>query len=231
MVMERDSIPRMNAEGRARRMSYGQYVAAAYYPVVIVEILPDGGKIQRTAALPEPVAAVEPVGQMAQNRKPAKKPVSVKPGRKCAICGSELGRYQRKYCSDDCARKAAKAQYAAKERKPYVSTAKREDRPCAVCGKLMIQVAGKKKYCSADCKQAGTRELQKAYRAQYDEPKARYCQICGVRIEGNRWKYCDNCAGAEEVLERRREYHREYKRKQARTEAVQAWENEEDVHK
>ena len=59
MVMERGSIGPVNAEARARGMSYGQYVGAVYYPVVIVEVLPDGGEIQRTAAVPEAVAPVE----------------------------------------------------------------------------------------------------------------------------------------------------------------------------
>ena len=152
MRMERGSIPLVNAQGRARGMSYGQYVGAVYYPVVIVEVLPDGGEIQRTAAVPE---AARPVATVAAAQEVRKKPVSKKEGRKCVICGGELGPYQRKYCSDDCSRQAAKERYDSAERKPYVSAAKREDRPCAVCGKLMVQVTGQKKYCSAKCSRLG----------------------------------------------------------------------------
>lgn len=204
MRMERDSIPRINAQARARGMSYGQYVGAVYYPVVIVEELPDGGRIERSAAVPEIVRAVEP---MAQIEKPAKKPVSVKPGRKCVICGNELGRFQRKYCSDDCSRKAAKVQYDAKGRKPYVSTAIREDRPCAMCGKMMIQVTQQKRYCSAACNAARSVELNRAFRERHrSTPKLRICQVCGRGIDGTGIKYCSACA-AEERRRRWRENH------------------------
>lgn len=223
-MMERGSIAPVNAQARARGMSYGEYVAAVYYPVVIVEVLPDGGEIQRTAAVPEAAVPVEAV-QVAQE--PRKKPVAKKEGRKCVICGGELGPYQRKYCSDECSRKAVKERYDSKERKPYVSTAKREDRACAVCGKLMVQVVGNKKYCSAECNRVGTRDLQKAYRAAYDKPKERYCQICGIRIEGTRWKYCTNCAGAGSE-DHKRAYQKEYRRRKAREAAIAAFENQED---
>lgn len=228
-MMERGSIAPVNAEGRARGMSYGEYVAAVYYPVVIVEVQADGKEIRRTAAVPEAVAgAAVTVAQEVRKAGPEKKPVNKKAGRKCVICGGELSRYQRKYCSDECGQVAAKERYDSKERKLYISTAKREDRACAVCGKLMVQVAGNKKYCSAECNRVGTRDLQKAYRAANEEPKERYCQICGIRIEGTRWKYCDNCAGAESER-RMREYQRNYKRKKAKEAAFAAWENQEDA--
>ena len=214
----------MNAQARARGMSYGQYVAACYYPVVIVEVLPDGGEIQRTAAVPEAVAPVEAV-QVAQ--KVRKKPVVKKAGRKCVICGGELGPYQRKYCSDDCSRKAVKERYDSKERKPYVSTAKRADRACAVCGKLMVQVVAQKKYCSAECNRLGVQALQKDHRERNKEVKERYCLICGIRIRGNRWKYCDNCGGAASSAVKKA-YQREYRQRKAKEAAIAAFENQED---
>lgn len=197
MVMERGSIAPVNAEARARGMSYGQYVGAAYYPVVIVEVLPDGSEIRRTAAVPEAVdGAAVTVAPAVRKAGPEKKPVSKKAGRKCVICGGELSQYQRKYCSDECDRVAAKERYASKAQKAYVSTAKREDRPCAVCGKLMVQVLGNKKYCSDECNRLGTRALQREYRERTAPKQERYCQICGIRIEGAERKYCRNCAGA-----------------------------------
>ena len=224
MVMERGSIAPVNAEARSRGMSYGQYVSAVYYPVAIVEVQADGKEIRRTAAVPEAVAPVEAVAAPQEVRK---KPVSKKEGRKCVICGGELGRYQRKYCSDDCSRKAVKERYDSKERKTYVSTAKREDRPCAVCGKLMVQVTGQKKYCSAECNRLGVQTLNKAYREQNKEVKERYCQICGIRIGGTRWKYCDNCAGAGSEGHKRT-YQREYRRRKAKEAAIAAFENQGD---
>ena len=227
MVRERGSIALVNAQARARGMSYGQYVAARYYPVVIVEVLADGKEIRRTAAVPEAVT-VEPVAVRPDERKgQQKKPVSKKEGRKCVICGGPLSQYQRKYCSDECDRKAAKERYDSKERKPYISTAKREDRPCAVCGKLMVQVVAQKKYCSAACNRLGVRALNKAYWEQNREVKERYCQICGIRIRGNRWKYCDNCGGAASSAVKKA-YNREYKRRKAKEAAIAAFENQED---
>lgn len=229
-MMERGSIAQVNSEARARGLSYGQYVAAVYYPVVIVEVLPDGGEIQRTAAAPEAVT-VEPVAVRPDERKgQQKKPVSKKEGRKCVICGGLLSQYQRKYCSDECDRVAAKERYDSKARKAYVSTAKREDRPCAVCGKLMVQVLGGKKYCSEECKRLGTRAVQRAYRAAHEEPKERYCQNCGIRIEGAKRKYCGNCAGAVKY-EKPEGYWKEYNVKRgekAREAAIAAFENQED---
>lgn len=225
MVMERGSIAPVNAQARSRGMSYGQYVGAVYYPVVIVEVLPDGGEIQRTAAVPE---AVQPVATVTAPQEVRKKPVAKKEGRKCVICGGELGRYQRKYCGDDCSEKAVKAQYAAKERKPYVSTAKREDRACAVCGKLMVQVVAQKKYCSAGCNRLGVQALNKAYWERNREVKERHCQICGIRIGGTRWKYCDNCAGAGSE-DHKRAYQREYRRRKTKEAAIAAFENQEDA--
>lgn len=222
--MERNSIAPVNAQARARGMSYGQYVGAVYYPVVIVEVQSDGKEIRRTAAVPEAVQIVAPV---AAAQEPRKKPVSKKEGRKCVICGGELGRYQRKYCSDECSRKAVKERYDSQERKPYVSTAKREDRPCAVCGKLMVQVMAQKKYCSAACNRLGVQALLKDYRERNKEVKERYCQICGIRIGGAGWKYCDNCGGAASSAVKKA-YNREYKRRKAKEAAIAAFENQED---
>lgn len=231
MVMERGNIARVEAEARARRMSYGQYVGARYYPVVIVEVLPDGGEIQQTAAVPEAVdGAAVTVAPAARKAGPEKKPVSKKAGRKCVVCGGELSQYQRKYCSEECDRVAAKERYASKARKAYVSTAKREDRPCAVCGKLMVQVVGNKKYCSAECDRLGTRALQREYRERTAPKQERFCQICGIRIEGERRKYCGNCAGAVKY-EKPDGYWKEYNFKRgekAREAAFAAFENQED---
>ena len=215
MEMERNSIAEVNAAARSRRMSYGQYVGAAYYPVTIVQVMPDGSRILRTAPVPEPVMAERPVGVTEKPRK--ERPAKPKKERQCVVCGKVLGRYQRKYCSDDCCRKATQKRYAEKERKPYVSTALREDRPCAVCGKMMIQVTRQKKYCSVICNAAGTVANQRRYREANFQ--ARYCQICGERIEGQGIKYCASCAEYDRKR-RRREYDRNKRRKKASAESA-----------
>lgn len=201
MEMERGSIAEENAQARARGLSYGQWVGAVYYPVTILQVLPDGGRIIRTAAVPEPVM---PVVLAEEPKEKAKKPVSVKPERKCIICGRVLGQYQRKYCSDECDRKAAKERYAAQKHKPYVSTAIREDKPCAVCGKMMLQVTRQQRYCSPECHAEGKRRLQRDYRqASAQEPKARFCRVCGTQIEGRGIKYCTRCAASENARRQR----------------------------
>ena len=209
MKMERGSIATENAQARARDMSYGQWVGAKYYPVTILQVLPDGAMNLRTAAVPEPVMPMVPVEEP---KKKAKKPANRKPERKCVVCGGVLGQYQRKYCSDECDRKAQKERYAAKERKPYVSTAAREDRPCAVCGNMMLKALRQQRYCSPACKAEGTRQIQLAYKqANGQGPKVRICRVCGIRIEGKGIKYCTKCAAAENARRSR-------ERKRARTE-------------
>ena len=52
-TMARDSIGAMALEGLKRGMSYGQYVAARYYPVRICQVQADGNTILRSAAVPE----------------------------------------------------------------------------------------------------------------------------------------------------------------------------------
>ena len=84
-----------------------------------------------------------------------------------------------------------------------------------------------KKYCSTACNRLGAQALNKAYREQNREVKERYCQICGIRIEGTRWKYCDNCAGAGSE-EHKRAYQRDYRRRKAEEAAIAAFENQED---
>lgn len=215
MEMERGSTAEVNAAARSRRMSYGQYVGAVYYPVTILQVMPDGSRILRTAPVPEPVAVAEPVVREAPKVRTVR--AKQKPERKCAVCGNVLGRYQRKYCSDECSRKPTQKRYAEKERKPYVSTAVREDRPCAVCGKMMLQVTRPKKYCSVICNAAGTVANQRRYREANFQ--ARYCQICGERIEGQGIKYCAACAKYDRKR-RRREYDRNKRRKKAPAESA-----------
>lgn len=207
--MERGTISELALEGQKRDMSYGQYVAARYYPVTVVEKLPDGGEIVRSAALPPIVPGWErvkdrflrrvgdgPVKRSGAQKKP-------KPGRKCVVCGEVLGPYQRKYCGDGCRVKGLEDK--GRNENGY-KPAKRVDRPCAVCGKLMRGVLEQQKYCGPQCRMLGNYRKQREWAAANPpEKKERYCQVCGIRIpDGGGYKYCPNCV----VVERNRDRHR-----------------------
>ena len=195
MEMERNSIAEANAAARSRGMSYGQYVGAAYYPVTILQVMPDGSRILRTAPVPEPVMAERPLGvDPVERPRKEKKPAKPKKERQCVVCGKVLGRYQRKYCSDGCEDQVKKARYKAAPRGPYVSTAVREDRPCAICGRVMAQVTQGKKYCCPDCKAEAGRRQQREY--QKKNAVARYCTVCGDEIQGLGRIYCSKCTRA-----------------------------------
>ena len=223
MKMDRDSIPQMNALGRARGMSYGEYVAAAYYPVVILEELPGGEQVERWASLPHAQGAPEMPAE--PRRRPEKKPVSKAPGRKCAVCGAELKPNQRKFCSDECKTKEGKRRYYERNRYKYVA-AERSDKPCAVCGNLMTGAIRGKKYCSEACRRTAQLQIQAEHRrARAKQRPPRYCQLCGVQVEGAVRKYCPNCSGVDE--EQKREYQRNYKRRMAKVRA--AARNKEDA--
>ena len=181
----------------------------------LLQVMPDGSRILRAAPVPEPVMAERPVGVTEKPRK--EKAAKPKKERQCVVCGKVLGRYQRKYCSDGCEDKVKKERYKAAPRGPYVSTAVREDRPCAVCGKMMLQVTQGKKYCCPDCRAEGLRQGQRRYREANFQ--ARYCQICGERIEGQGIKYCASCAEYDRKR-RRREYDRNKRRKKASAESA-----------
>ena len=207
-MMERGTISEMALEGQKRGMSYGQYVAARYYPVTVVQVLPDGGEIVRSAALPPIVPGWEKARERMRRRvgdgvcrssKPQKKP---KAGRQCVVCGEILGRYQRKYCGDGCRVKLMEAQ--GRNDKSY-KLAKRVEKPCAVCGKLMREVLPSQKYCGQQCRSIGSHRKQREWAAAHpEEKKERYCRVCGIRIEGSAYKYCPNCA----VVERNRDRHK-----------------------
>ena len=169
-------------------------MGAAYYPVTIVQVMPDGSRILRTAPVPEPVMAERPVGADPAERTRKEKPPKPKKERQCVVCGRVLGRYQRKYCSDGCEDQVKKERYKAAPRGPYVSTAVREDRPCAICGKMMTQVTRDRKYCSPDCRDEGLRRGQREYREQHAAPK--YCTVCGDEIQGLGRIYCSKCTRA-----------------------------------
>lgn len=195
--MERGTISEMALEGQKRGMSYGQYVAARFYPVTVVQVLPDGGEIVRSAALPPIVPGWEKARERMRRRvgdgvcrssKPQKKP---KAGRKCVVCGESLGPYQRKYCADGCRIKHMEAQ--GRNDKGYKKT-QRVDKPCAICGKLMRGVLPTQKYCGPQCRLLGNHRKQREWAAANPpEKKERYCQVCGIRIEDGGYKYCPNC--------------------------------------
>ena len=194
--MERGTISEMGLEGKKRGMSYGQYVAARYYPVMIVEKLPDGGQLVRRAALPPVVRGWEEAIDRHRRRSVdgpvrSNRPKKEKPGRKCVVCGEPLGQYQRKYCGDGC--RVKKLQAEGRGSKGY-KKAPRVDRPCAVCGKLMRGVLEQTRYCGPQCRMIGNYRRQREWQAAHPvEPEVRYCRVCGIRIEDNGYKYCPNC--------------------------------------
>lgn len=204
--MVRDSISELALEGAKRGMSYGQYVAARYYPVTVAERLPDGAVILRTAALPPMVPGWEKARERMRRRGvdgPVKnnRPKKEKAPRLCVVCGEPLGRYQRKYCGDGCRVKGVAAQG---RRANGYKKAPRVDRPCAVCGKLMRGVLKQQKYCGPMCRSIGSGNLQRAWHTAHpEEKKERYCQVCGIRIEGSAYKYCPNCVVAERARQNR----------------------------
>lgn len=194
--MERGTISALALEGQQRRMSYGQYVAARFYPVTVVEELPDGGEIVRRAALPPIVPGWEQARERMRRRSVdgpvrSNQPKKEKPGRKCVVCGEALGRYQRKYCGTGCQAKSMAAQ--GRSAKGYRKVT-RVDKSCEVCGQLMQGVLPTQKYCCRRCREIGNYRKQREWLAAHPvEPEARYCRVCGIRIEDNGSKYCPNC--------------------------------------
>lgn len=196
--MVRDSISELDLEGQKRGMSYGQYVAARFYPVTVVEELPDGGKIVRSAALPPVVPGWEEEFDRRRRRSvdgPVKtnRPRKGKPARLCVVCGGELGPNQRRYCSDDC--RVQKMMAEGRSEKGYMLVT-RVDKTCIVCGKPMQGVLGLQKYCSPKCRNQNKYRAMRGWReANPTEREPRYCQVCGIRIEDGGHKYCRNCRG------------------------------------
>lgn len=207
--MERGSIDEQALEGLKRGMSYGRYVAARFYPVEIVQFAPDGAKTVRSAPVPEVTPGWEETA--ARHRKRSvdgpcrsveKKAVEEKKLRYCVVCGEQLRGKYRKYCSEECRKEAKKSRPPAPSH--YVPV-DRQDRPCKVCGKLMIQPARDQSYCSPECRKTANREKSRLWQqAHRPERKPRICTVCGQEIEGSGIKYCAECAEAE-IARRNRE--------------------------
>ncbi len=208
-MMERGTISEQAVQGRMRGMSYGQYVAARFYPVTVERPLPDGGVIRREQALPPLLPGAEELAAACCNRGTAGSERAAKRKKEvvrryCVVCGGLLRGNYRKYCSEEC-REAAKKERAV----PPVSraTAVREDKPCAVCGAVMYGAVRGKRYCGPECRKVGTARLQREYREAHPEPrKPRFCRICGVRIEGSGLKYCSGCTKAETARRNRERF-------------------------
>ena len=198
--MERGSADAVALEATARNTTYGQWVAARYYPVVIVQELPDGSRVERRAALPEVVDGWEEKiqrhrrrsvdGPCRSNRPPAPPKAAV---RRCAACGRGLGRYQRKYCSEEC-----RADWIKKEKGvdlKGVRISVRVDKPCAVCGRMIEKATASQKYCSGECRRIGLKKTQQEWhQAHPPAPRPpRFCG-CGAEITTGGWKYCAECA-------------------------------------
>ena len=205
--MERGTISELALEGQKRGMSYGQYVAARFYPVTVVQVLPDGGEIVRSAALPPIVPGWEKARERMRRRGVdgpirTNKPKKEKP--LCVVCGKELGPYQRKYCSEECREEAKRERPAPAS--VYLPVM-REDKPCAICGRMMHQATRNQRYCSEECQRLGTAKKSREWAAAHrQEPEKRYCQLCGGALEGRQRKYCPSCAKAERARRHREVY-------------------------
>lgn len=226
--MERDSIPLQKARARARGMSYGQYVAARYYPVVIVEPVAGGEHIVHRAAVPEvlpgrrePVQRNGGADRSGGAEDPAQKEGT---GRKCAVCGVELEEGKRTYCGEVCKKKAASQRYNQRKKAGQIKLPPKlvlEPRECAVCGQRFEPVTRHQKYCGQACSLRALREGNRLRWVAEKElkPKKR-CIACGAELSGRQIKYCAGCS----IREKNRQ-NRERNRKEA---AITAFENQED---
>lgn len=206
--MERGTICEMDLQGRIRGMSYGQYVAAKYYPVTVVEELPGGGEIVRRAALPEVLPGYEETAARIRSADAPARPKKPKRERLCAVCGSSLPEGKKKYCSEECKEEAAEDR--KRRRRAAGIPAERVDKPCTVCGRIMRQVLKAHVYCSPECRRLGNNRRQREWNARNaSAPKApRHCRICGTAIEGGGYKYCPDCAAAENARRNRERWKR-----------------------
>ena len=223
--MARDSIGEMALEGLKRGMSYGQYVAARYYPVRIHQVQADGSTILRSAAVPEVLPGWEETVARRRSRcvdgkgrrRRAKKPEpqqaeKAATGRKCAVCGAELGSGQRLYCGEVCKKKASSQRYYQRKKAGLVKLPPRVERvtrECGVCGKSFETAMPMQKYCGAECsKRAQYAGNKLRWLAELEQRPKKHRIACGVELEGRAQKYCPTCAKAE-----RARYQRERNRK------------------
>ena len=200
--MERGSIPLQKARARARGMSYGQYVAAAYYPVVIVEPVAGGELIVHRAAVPEVLPGRREPGRrkVGADRSggaadPAQKEGT---GRKCAVCGGSLEEGQRTYCGEVCKKKAASQRYYQRKKAGKIKLPPRvvyERRVCAVCAQEFEPVQKHQRYCCKACSQRALHEgnRQRWEKEKLQQPK-KHCIACGAELVGRQIKYCAGCS-------------------------------------
>lgn len=218
--MARGSIGAMALEGLKRGMSYGQYVAARYYPVRICQVQADGSTILRSAAMPEVLPGWEETvarrrsrcvdGKVRRSR--AKKPKPEKAeqaatGRKCAVCGAELGSGQRLYCGEVCKKKASSQRYYQRKKAGLVKLPPRVERvtrECGVCGRSFETAMPHQKYCGAECSERARYVGNKLrWLAELEQRPKKHCIACGVELVGRQIKYCTVCADRERARQNR----------------------------
>lgn len=213
-MMPRDSVAMMELEGRKRGMSYGQYVAAAYYPVIIVEPV-EGGENIRRAKLPPVMPEWEEAERLMRSwdadgkgRKASgsKKAPAVDRMRTCAECGQEFEgtSHNSKYCGEECRRRATSRQYRERKRGGLVrqQKAQRKVRECGMCGRAFETANPLQKYCGAECSAQATRIGNRLrWLAEFEQRPKKHCMVCGRELQVRQIKYCADCA----IVERKRQ--------------------------
>lgn len=200
--MERDSIPLQKARAAARGMSYGQYVAARYYPVVIVEPVAGGEPIVHRAAVPEVLPGRREPGRRnggADRSGGAEEPEQKKrTGRKCAVCGGEMDPGKKLYCSEECKKKASSKRYYQRKKDGLVKLPPRMpvvEKECAVCGRKFRTAMRHQKYCGSECSDRATKNGNRLrWMAEKEQMPKRQCIACGAELSGRQIKYCAGCS-------------------------------------
>lgn len=102
----------------------------------------------------------------------------------CPVCGKKfVSKKGKKYCSDDCRRKAEKKRNRERYQKLKGKLSEGKIVKCSCCGKEFNTKNGGSKYCSKDCRlimsrrisaeyNRNKRELTKAYMARRSETKS-----------------------------------------------------------
>ena len=107
----------------------------------------------------------------------------------CAVCHKPLSKTQKRFCSDDCRIEHLRVAMSARQRKKAEDraihaaiTEPPKHRPtCNGCGNTMPPKSGRRKYCSATCK-------EESKQRERDRKRTHVCSGCGQRIENRESK-------------------------------------------
>lgn len=118
----------------------------------------------------------------------------------CKICGAELPRRKRSYCSDACKREGLKLCQRVTERKPHPPSALYTERACIDCGTILLMHI-KSKRCPQCQTAANLKSDRESKRRQYAGVSRKLgstdlCQRCGQPyvVKSGLQRYCPACA-------------------------------------